>query len=245
MLEAATLASAEFSRSDEWKARFDLILDQAEAERLSHKKQVEELNQQIEEALAQAIGFEEERDRVKAEAAGMKWQIAELTRGLQETGRQPTEVPIPEDYTSMPEWVQRHLSGRLRLHPRAERAIKDAIYEDRELVYKALLLLGNDYQPMRLGQPGAKERWERKLAELELDFRGSIDLSRAYQEGDEYFVRWPLGSPSSPKRFLEHHLRKGTSHNARYCLGIYFFWDDVELEVVVGSLPAHLDNQFT
>ena len=242
MLESA---AASMSQSDDWKDRFDMILDQAEAERTRHKKQVEELNQQVDEALIQAIGFEADRDRVRAEAAGMKWQIAELTMALQESGRQPTEVPIPEDYSSLSEWVQQYLSGRLRLHPRAERAMKDAIYEDRELVFRALLLLGNAYQPMRLMQPGARERWENGLAELDLDFGGSIDPARAHQEGDEYFVKWPLGSPSSPRRFLEFHLRKGRSHNPRYCLGIYFFWDGDEMEVVVGSLPAHLDNRFT
>lgn len=245
MLETAMAAMATTALPGEWKARFDLILDQAEAERSSHKKQVEELNQQVDEALAQAISFEEDRDRVRAEAVGMKWQITELTRAVQESGRQQAEVPIPEDYASLSGWVQWHLSGRLRLHPRAERAVKDAIYEDHELVYRALLLLGNAYQPMRLMQPGARERWEQGLAELELDFGGSIELARAYQEGEDYFVKWPIGSPSSQKRFLEFHLRKGSSHNPRFCLGIYFFWDDDEMEVVVGSLPAHLDNRLT
>jgi hypothetical protein len=71
----------------------------------------------------------------------------------------------------------------------------------------------------------------------------SISQERAGEQGEEYFVRYPTSS--SPRRFLEWHLRKGSNKDARYCLGIYFFWDDDTAQVIVGWLPSHLDNRMT
>jgi len=46
-------------------------------------------------------------------------------------------------------------------------------------------------------------------------------------------------------KLLNLHLRKGTTKDDRYCLAIYFFWDDEKRRVVVGWLPSHLDNRLT
>jgi hypothetical protein len=46
-------------------------------------------------------------------------------------------------------------------------------------------------------------------------------------------------------RFLEYHLRKGVAKDERFCLAIYFLWDEQEKKVVVGWLPSHLDNRMT
>jgi hypothetical protein len=47
----------------------------------------------------------------------------------------------------------------------------------------------------------------RVIGELGLRLDKSISKQRAGERGDEYFVRFPTAS--SPKRFLEWHLRKG------------------------------------
>jgi hypothetical protein len=42
------------------------------------------------------------------------------------------------------------------------------------------------------------------------------------------------------------HLKNGgNTRDPMRCLRIYFFWDDDEQQVVVGSLPAHLENHMT
>jgi len=150
-----------------------------------------------------------------------------------------TDIEIPGDYDEMPRWVEQYLSGRLLLHPRAIRGIKDAVYESPQLVYKALLLLGFSYRDMRQGQV-TKEEFDRKCTELGLRFSGSIAKERAGAEDDEYFVSY-----QGQRRFLEFHLRKGTNKDNRYSLAIYFFWDEEDQQVVVGDLPAHLDNRFS
>jgi hypothetical protein len=150
---------------------------------------------------------------------------------------------IPDNYEIMPEWVEQYLSGRLVLHSRVKRNLKTSVYEDVHLVYEALLLLAVSYRNMRLGEPESREMWEFGLIRLGLDCDRSISKVRAGQEGDDYYVKYPLGQDQN--RFLEFHLRKGTTRDARYCLRIYFFWDEDEKQVVVGWLPSHLDTRST
>jgi hypothetical protein len=154
-----------------------------------------------------------------------------------------TEIPIPDHFNDMPDWVEQYLSGRLILLSRAKRGIKTARYEDVPLVYESLLLLANSYRNMKLGESGAKEEWEMGLARLGLDFDRSISKERVGQEGEDYFVRYPPDKETT--RILEFHLRKGTTRDERYCLRIYFFWDEENQLVVVGWLPSHLDTRGT
>lgn len=152
-------------------------------------------------------------------------------------------VPIPNDYDQLCEWVDAHLVGRLVLHPRARQAVKEAKYENPQLAYKALLLLANEYRNARIGGEGVTADWERRYQELELHFGGSISRERAGEEGDTYFVRFPLHTYE--RRFLGFHLRKGTSRDERFCLAIYFLWDNDTQQVVVGWLPSHLENRMS
>ena len=110
-------------------------------------------------------------------------------------------------------------------------------------MYKGLLYLSDEYRNVCLGQDGAKTISDKKLKELEIRLDGSISQQLAAEQGDEYFVRFPTSA--SPKRFLEWHLRKGKSKEARYCMAIYFFWDEDTSQIVVGWLPSHLDNRMT
>ena len=70
-----------------------------------------------------------------------------------------------------------------------------------------------------------------------------VSKERAGEQGDDYFVKYPTSS--NRNCFLEWHLRKGSNKDTRYCLGIYFFWDDDTQQIVVGWLPSHLDNRMT
>ena len=88
-----------------------------------------------------------------------------------------------------------------------------------------------------------KTDWEKKLGELDLKCDGAITRERAGEEGDTYFVKYPIGT--STNRFLELHLRKVKTKDDKVCLAIYFFWDEDKRRVVVGWLPSHLDNRMT
>jgi hypothetical protein len=143
----------------------------------------------------------------------------------------------------MPDWAEEHFTGRLILHPRALKGIKNATYEDVGMVYKCLQLLAEAYRNMRLGNDAAKKAWEDGINSLALRFGGSMTRERAGEHGDTYFVQYPLGT--NRRQFLEFHLRKGSTKDNRYCLGIYFFWDEETERVVVGWLPSHLDTRAT
>ena len=151
-------------------------------------------------------------------------------------------IKIPETLDEMEAWVDDNLVGRLVLHPRAFQGMKRSEYENPERVYKALLLLANQYRDMRMGM--GNEGYIRTRDELQLKDGGSIDPGRAGGFGDTYFVTYPIGSIN--KRFLESHLRcGGNTRDPKRCLAIYYFWDEDERQVVVGWLPGHLENRLT
>lgn len=153
----------------------------------------------------------------------------------------------PDNLDVLPQWVAQHHRDKIVLHPRAVNSAKKSRYEDIALVYSSIDLLGVEYWNMRTSttQNATKhrERWETKLKELEVEFSPAISDSRAGEQGDEYKVIYPLGTDQ--KRLLEHHLCKGSDREERFCLRIYFFWDEDAKKVVIGWLPSHLDTRGT
>jgi len=152
-------------------------------------------------------------------------------------------LKIPDNYDDMSDWVEEQLAGRLILHPRANQGIKKATYLNVSAVYDCLILLAHEYRNMRLGHHDAKEAWDKGLARLELRNGASVTKARAGEQGETYYVRYPLGS--NQRRFLELHLSKGSAKDDQHCLRIYFFWDEDTSQVVVGWLPSHLDTRAT
>ena len=215
------------------------------------KKHIEALQKKLLSAEADNVDWLEEAEKASEIAEYYKQQNADLRMRLdamrahlhQQNDEMPDkDVPIPDKYDEMETWVRTYLAGQLILHPRAERAVSKAVYEDVRLVYKALLALANEYRDSRMGV-GTDEAFKAALAGLGVEFAGAIDKARAGQEGEAYYVNYPIGSTS--RAFLEYHLSKGTRHEDRYCLRIYFFWDDSTKQVVVGWLPSHLNNRIS
>jgi hypothetical protein len=169
-----------------------------------------------------------------------------VIRAINEFG--PTvALPAPSDLTALEQWVAKKHNGKLILHPRATDAAKKSIYHDTPLIYSAIDLLAEEYRNMRMAPvelaSEAHGRCTRRLEELGLELTQSISSSRAGEQGDDYFVIYPLGSET--KRMLEFHLKKGSDRDERYSLRIYFFWDGESKSVVVGWLPSHLDTRGT
>jgi hypothetical protein len=127
-------------------------------------------------------------------------------------------------------------SERIVVLPRAIAAARKAPYEDAATVFAALEVLAGTYREVKAGNaPRDKARTE--LEALGVSMGGSVDPAYA---GDEYFVRW-----SGRRRFLDQHLKKGTSRDPRFALRIYYTWDDELSVCVVGSLPFHLSNSLS
>ncbi len=155
-------------------------------------------------------------------------------------------VPNPSNLTGLEQWIARKHDGKLILHPRAADAAKKSVYQDVPLIYSAIDLLAEEYRDMRMAPVelalDAHGRCTAKLQELGLELSQSISASRAGEQGEGYFVTYPV---SGKRRMLEFHLKKGSDRDERYSLRIYFFWDGDSKRVVVGWLPGHLDTRGT
>lgn len=133
------------------------------------------------------------------------------------------------------EWAALN-SERIVILPRAISAARKAVYEDEATIFAALEVLAGSYREVKASEaPRDKARAE--LEALGISMGGSVDPAYA---GDDYFVRW-----SGRKRFLDQHLKKGTSRDPRFALRIYYTWDEELGVCVVGWLPSHLSNSLT
>lgn len=226
------------------KGEADLVpLYEEEIKNLKNK--IERLNQDIAESLDIAKELENKKNEYKSDLEKQKILIATLKHHLETSTGRPLKdsIAFKNTYPELHDWITENISDRIELHPRAMHGIKNAQYIDIGLVYKSLHMLAFEYREMRLGNDGAKDVFEAKLRILNIELSKSISNERSGQEGDEYFVEYPPGSMK--KKFIKWHLRKGTSRDEKYCLAIYFFWDDEKEKVVVCWLPSHLDNRMT
>ena len=125
---------------------------------------------------------------------------------------------------------------RITILPRAISATKRSPYENAAFLYDCLELLATEYTQVKTG---AADRFafKEKADAMGLDYGGSVDPTRAGERGDQYFIRW-----RGRRRFLDQHITKGSARDPRFCLRIYFTFDEDEQKVVVGSMPAHLDT---
>ena len=198
-----------------------------------------------EEAVDLAIQADEERKVVQASLEneqainyGLKQRIAALERNLRKMGGE-IETKAPEVYEEIKDWISESFSGKLRLHPRAEKSLKSARYERIADVVAGIKLLAGPYRDLKKGELDPNT-FDTKCKSLGFEETKSLSKTSAGKQGDEYFVTY-----SGSRRFLDRHLKKGTSKDPKYCLRIYYFWDEIDEIVVVGSLPEHLNTTAT
>lgn len=149
----------------------------------------------------------------------------------------PPAEPIT-DLSGLPEWALKN-SERITVLSRALNGAKKSIYENPSAVYAALELLAGPYRDYRMAKLD-KAALNEAYASAGVQFAGSVGTNVAGSHGEDYFVTW-----AGRRRFLEFHLLKGGGRDERYCLRIYFFWDDETQQVVVGWLPSHLNNSLS
>lgn len=187
----------------------------------------------LERARLGHLQLEEERDEAIRQARNLRARITYLEQAL--TSRSIAEnVEYPDDYDELDGWVSQYLGERLTLMSRAARAVKKSAFEDVHLVCDALRLLAGPYRDMRRGESSRSE-FEQRCAELGVEVSPTGDETSLMRWREDYEVSWGKG-----RRFLDLHLKKGTSREPKNCLRIYFFWDDDAEQVVVGYLPGHL-----
>lgn len=193
----------------------------------------------------QALALEEEEKRRKieddlaarnAELHGCLARIAALEAQLAAGGRAAEEA-LPRALSEIPAWVERQMAGRLVLHRRAIRGLKDAAFADAELIARVLQLLAGPFRDARIkGGLERKSAFEDGLRAMHLEMSRSLSNGREGEAGDAYFVDY-----NGQRHKLALHIKNNANtRDPSRCLRIYFFWDDATQKVVVGSLPAHL-----
>ena len=203
-----------------------------------YKNQIQSYNMQIQELESNYLTEMEEKERIEQELSRSKdtiyhqnTLIDSLRAKLSEQGGKE-DIPIPEDYLSMENWIKQHFPGAIYLHPRAAKSLKKAVFEDIELVYRCVRLLATEYRKMRMGQ---ENNFEEGCNSLSIKEDRAITDTRAGEEGDAYKIRY-----NGQLKLIERHLCKGTSRDARKCLRIYFFWDEENQICVLCYMPGHL-----
>lgn len=198
------------------------------------EKKIDGLENELLTAWSETEDREKQLDEEKRTSYSLQMRLDSVLKQLKDRG-ESEEIPIPETYGEMEEWVDKYYSGKLVLHSRAKRSIKDASFADVKLVYESLKLLGEDYVSVRKGDI-PREEFDKKCAELGIEDSPSISDNRAGELGDTYFVEY-----RGDKKKLERHIKKGNvTRDPEKCMRIYYFWDDEEEKVVIGSLPQHL-----
>lgn len=210
----------------------------------SLRAKIEELQGDVETVQSLAIEVEKQNKYLGEENRKLRFHNDSLRTALETDGQSvDNELELPSKYEDLPEWVEKHLLGRLGLVPKALRGIRNAEYKDLKHVCQCLLALANEYRKMRLGNEAGKAKWEDKLKDLRLLCGQSLSESSG-EYAHEYEVFYPPGS--SVKKSLDLHLKtRSKTHNPQNVLRIYFFWDDDTQQVIVGWLPGHLRNSKT
>lgn len=225
---------------EQFREKEDTLLD-VEQLRKTYETQIAQLEEKItdtENELLTLISESQNKDKEIDEARDVIYRlnlrVDTLEHQLECSKGEKPNIPILDDYSKLQEWVETYFPGKIHLHNRAIRALKEAVYEDPELVFKCVMLLGTTYYQMRMGTVTRSE-FNKKCEELGVEETGAIADIAAGELGDTYYVLY-----HGAKVKLDRHLRKGTSRDPKYCMRLYFFWCEEESQVVIGSLPQHL-----
>jgi hypothetical protein len=147
-------------------------------------------------------------------------------------------VPLPKNFNEMAGWVKAHVQHKVILTPKALRAARDAAdFEDVPLVYKSLLLLATRQEMIGNGNPVLKSFYDeqRMLLRVAVEPSGhrTVPLSvRGQYQAEIDGIRYPLDMA----------IKGADVRDPRKCLRVYFTIDERQRRIVVGHLPAHLDN---
>lgn len=222
----------------------------------SLEEQMEILRLDLELARQEATEWELLAKEADAEALAAKEDISILTaknialfaaNQALRTSKNAAPVAFGETYSELPEWIDTNYGDRIVLHSRAKRALKDATFENVTLVYRCIKLIAEDYWEMRTFEnetqrTAAKARWEAGLQSHALDFDNtSLSQSRLGEFREQYTIPYRIGQQQS--QILGPHLKWGETKDDRFCMRIYFVWDDEREVAVIGHLTSHLDTR--
>ena len=232
------LSKAQAAGDTEWRLCLEHENAASDAKNMELSQEMQQIKNDM-RTLREELNWEKgENRKLCSQLETMRFQFES------KTGKTVDETDsFPAEYEDIPDWIDKHLSDRLVLHPRAANNVKKSEYADIERVCRSLQLLAREYRDMRRGLTDSKGKWDRGINELHLEYSRSISVTRAGEKYDTYTVEYPPGSGKKVR--LESHLKKGNSRESKDCLRIYFFWDAESERAVVGWLTSHLATRST
>ena len=186
-------------------------------------KEIEENNQEIKQQLQQAkagidklesewVSSQDEVDRAKTMVDKLQAELIALQQ-------------LPYSWGRLIAWCDTQLKGKVMLAPTAKKRIAKAQFQDVQTAAKGLHWLANEYRDYRMNGRGDH---------LQGPIPGLDGVSNERCGGDSFRFDW-----QGRRHTVEWHLRKGNSHDPRYCLRIYYFWDADLQQAVIADMPAH------
>lgn len=233
------------ARIEKMKAKGQELLS---TQRVTHEQELSAMHMQVEEAFG--LAAEEEAARKKAEETiqVLQEQVDDL---LERIPSKPVIVAPTLSKGLFPplsligEWADATFGKQLVISNRARKAARDhGTHRDLTAIYQGLSLLGREYIDMRRAKNGqsngAKEAFDRRLAEINMEDRFSIHPDKAGQYGETYYT-----TVDGERYFLRSHLTKGAARDPQSLIRIYYAYDESAERVVVGHLPSHLVSALT
>jgi hypothetical protein len=204
--------------------------------------QVLAMYNELDGAVADGKALRDELDSAKRRAAQI--YASGETHVATPSAPQRGELPGYNDPDGFERYVTERYAGRVAVSKNAKRAFADGVYRDLARVYDGIDLLGTEYYAMRTRDASddaprlAFEERRKTLQFREISKSMSPHLYGQYpgyrfvHDGREYL--------------MDLHLRDNSGgYDPRLLMVIYFTWDEAHERVILGSLPAHLDNSKT
>ncbi len=188
------------------------------------------LEASLKEAEEDSKWFSDEHSKAENRANQADVELAEANARIAELEDQirilkpDDEGALPHSWSEFGEWCERALMGRVMLSPRAEREVKKPKCKEIELAAKGLLWLANEYREQRLAGGAG-------------DLRGPNDTGLLNEPcgGTQFKMLW-----NGKQVDVKWHLKNGgNTHDPTRCLRVYYFWDAINEQVVIASMPAH------
>lgn len=218
----------------------DKALDSARREREEgdrHLNDYAELiriaEQEREDALAELAEAKEDLDEALLRNRMLEAQIARMRE------RSGNDEPRPSMLADVGEWANNQFAGRLVILPRACKALRKSNYTDVERTVRMIELLAGPYIDARSGVDGAHDRWLEGIESIRVkDFK---QPDAGGSEDQQYHVRY-----QGRGMRLDRHLKGNESCNRdRGVFRVYYTYDELTGQVVVGWLPDHLTTAAT
>lgn len=237
-------------------------MDELITARVVLTKELEVMKNSVDELArckSKLIQFEEKVDTAKNTINKLKHQIAEQNLLLEQeknnTSQKEKRLQIQVDYyqsleerpkqpKDIPAWIRQRFSDSIVLHKKAADMLEKLDNSSSGYLKKlcdSLEYLATEYYQSYYSKEISKEEASLYAAlkykqEFQVKLSGEISVAHL---PEYYKVKYDKNDGSRRKEYpLNIHLKSGT--DTEHLIRIYFFYDEVNRKIVIGSLPKHL-----